>query len=118
MSNEKEIINRNSRENSSDVVDKILKDVTRLYDEYAVMSLRRKIAIDAILCDQRSSDCNCVYFLKNKENGLVKIGSTKIFPKREKTNIIDLQELWWKSRHSGTNAYYQNRWDRAKKCGI
>ena len=84
MSNEKEIINRNSRENSSDVVDKILKDVTRLYDEYAVMYLRRKIAIDAILCDQRSSDCNCVYFLKNKENGLVKIGSTKIFPKREK----------------------------------
>ena len=51
MSNEKEIINRNSRENSSNVVDKILKDVTRLYDEYAVMSLRRKIAIDAILCE-------------------------------------------------------------------
>lgn len=84
MSNEKEIINRNLRENSSDVIDKILKDVTRLYDEYAVMSLRRKIAIDTILCEGKNKDCNCVYFLKNKENGLVKIGSTTKFSKREK----------------------------------
>lgn len=84
MSNEKKIVNRNLKENSSDVVDKILKDVTKFYEEYAEMSLRRKIAIDAILCEERNKDCNCVYFLKNKENGLVKIGSTTKFSKREK----------------------------------
>ena len=71
-------------ENANNIIDKLLESVTNFYEDYEEMPLRRKIAIDAILCDQRSSDCNCVYFLKNKENGLVKIGSTKIFPKREK----------------------------------
>lgn len=79
-----ELKNLSSNQMKQNGIDQILESITDFYKKYNAMPLDEKIAIDAILCEHRNKDCNCVYFIRNKENGLVKIGSTGKFRKREK----------------------------------
>lgn len=74
-----ELKNLSSNQMKQNGIDQILESITDFYKKYNAMPLDEKIAIDAILCEQRNKDCNCVYFIRNKENGLVKIGSTGKF---------------------------------------